>query len=55
MSTSETQPQGAELPQGGRVLPVVRWGTPVMHRTLEPVTEFDAELHRLVADMVATM
>lgn len=26
-----------------------------MHRTLEPITAFDEELHRLVADMVATM
>jgi peptide deformylase len=43
------------LPPNGTVRPVVRWGTPVMHRTLEPVTEFDRALRDLVADMVATM
>jgi peptide deformylase len=43
------------LPSGGTVRPVIRWGEPVMHRTLEPVTEFDEELRSLVADMVATM
>jgi len=43
------------LPAGGTVRPVTRWGDPVMHRTLEPVTEFDEELRSLVADMVATM
>ncbi len=44
-----------ELPGGGSVRPVTRWGEPVMHRTQEPVTEFDAGLRDLVADMVATM
>jgi peptide deformylase len=34
---------------------MTRWGTPVMHRRLAPVTSFDDALHRLVADMVATM
>jgi peptide deformylase len=43
------------LPADGTVRPVTRWGEPVMHRTLEPVTEFDEELRSLVADMVATM
>jgi peptide deformylase len=43
------------LPTGGTVRPVTRWGEPVMHRTLEPVTEFDQTLRDLVADMVATM
>ena len=43
------------LPSGGTVRPITRWGEPVMHRTQEPVTEFDDELHALVADMVATM
>ncbi len=35
--------------------PITRWGEPVMHRTLEPVTVFDDDLRSLVADMVATM
>jgi peptide deformylase len=43
------------LPSGGTVRPISRWGEPVMHRTQEPVTEFDATLRELVADMVATM
>ncbi|MDQ3324902.1 MAG: peptide deformylase [Actinomycetota bacterium] len=44
-----------ELPAGGTVRPITRWSEPVMHRPLRPVTSFDAELARLVADMVATM
>jgi peptide deformylase len=43
------------LPPGGTVRPITRWGEPVMHRTQEPVTEFDDDLRRLVADMAATM
>ena len=45
----------SELPAPGTVRPVTRWGEPVMHRTLQPVTAFDDELATLVADMVATM
>src|SRR4051794_25446443 len=51
---SETRPDSV-LPEGGTVRPIVRWGEPVMHRMQEPVTEFDAALRQLVADMVATM
>lgn len=43
------------LPSGGTVRPITRWGEPVMHRTQEPVTEYDDTLRELVADMVATM
>jgi peptide deformylase len=43
------------LPDGGVVRPITRWGEAVMHRKQEPVTEFDDELRRLAADMVATM
>ncbi|HET6562460.1 MAG TPA: peptide deformylase [Marmoricola sp.] len=46
---------GSVLPEGGSVRPITRWGEPVMHRPQRPVTEFDAELRSLVADMVATM
>ena len=42
------------LPSGGTVRPIVRWGEPVMHRTPEPIAEFDDALRTLVADMVAT-
>jgi peptide deformylase len=48
-------PTSVELPAGGRVRPVTRWGTEVMHRKARPVTAYDAELRSLVADMVATM
>jgi peptide deformylase len=44
-----------ELPAGGTVRPITRWGDPVMHRALAPVTVFDDELAALVADMAATM
>jgi peptide deformylase len=46
---------GSELPTGGSARPMTRWGTDVMHRVNEPVTEFDDELRSLVADMTATM
>jgi len=44
-----------ELTSGGRVLPITRWGTPVMHAPTRPVTDFDDDLHALVRDMVVTM
>ncbi|MEP7088563.1 MAG: peptide deformylase [Nocardioidaceae bacterium] len=43
------------LPAPGTVHPITRWGEPVMHRTQEPVTDFDDDLRALVADLVATM
>ena len=43
------------LPTNGSVLPITRWGEDVMHRLNKPVTEFGEDLHKLVADMVATM
>jgi peptide deformylase len=43
------------LPEGGKVLAITRWGSPVMHHPCEPVKTFDSELERLVADMTATM
>ena len=48
-------PTSAELPSGGTVRTVVRWGTDVMHRPSRPVSSYDEELRTLVADMVATM
>lgn len=50
---SETQSR--PLPPGGKVLPITRWGSPVMHHELKDVTDFDDNLRTLVADMVATM
>jgi peptide deformylase len=40
---------------GGTVLPITRWGEPVLHARTRPVTEFDDRLQALVADMFATM
>ena len=45
----------ASLPAGGRVRPITRWGDPVLHRRLVPVTAYDDALRSLAADMVATM
>ncbi|MDN5855231.1 MAG: peptide deformylase [Actinomycetia bacterium] len=45
----------SELPTGGTARPITRWGTPVMHRELRDVAEFDGDLATLVADMFATM
>ena len=50
----EHAPYG-QLPEGGRVRPVVRWGTPVMHHANAAVTSYDGELRSIAADMVATM
>ena len=44
-----------ELMTGGKVLPITRWGTPVMHEETKPVTDFDDDLRTLVRDMFATM
>ncbi len=44
-----------DLTTGGTVLPITRWGTPVMHAPTRPVTAFDDELRALVTDMFATM
>ena len=44
-----------ELPGGGTVRPITRWGELVLHMPCAPVTEFDDALRTLVADMAATM
>ncbi len=54
-SPAPRSPTSVELPAGGTVRPVVRWGTEVMHRAARPVTSYDDDLRALVADMVATM
>ncbi|MCL1839309.1 MAG: peptide deformylase [Propionibacteriaceae bacterium] len=41
--------------KGGKLRPITRWGTPVMHAPTRPITVFDAELHEIVRDMFATM
>ncbi len=54
MSDEVLAPYGP-LPEGGRVRPMTRWGTPVMHRPQQRVTAYDEALAALAADMVATM
>jgi peptide deformylase len=54
VSAPDHAPYGP-LPDGGRIRPIVRWGTDVMHRTNRPVTTYDDDLRMLAADMVATM
>ncbi|MDQ7993147.1 MAG: peptide deformylase [Propionicimonas sp.] len=44
-----------ELMAGGSILPVTRWGTPVMHAPTRRVEAFDDDLRTLVRDMFATM
>ena len=44
-----------ELRTGGTILPIVRWGNPILHGSTRPVTEFDDELLDLVRNMFATM
>lgn len=44
-----------DLRQGGTVLPITRWGEPVMHEQTQQITAFDDELRDLVRDMFATM
>jgi peptide deformylase len=54
-SPTRLSPDSTELPSGGTVRPMTRWGDPVMHRPARPVTSYDDELRALVADMTATM
>jgi peptide deformylase len=54
-SAAPTRAPYGPLPEGGTVRPVVRWGTPVMHRRQAEVTAYDEELRTLVADLAATM
>lgn len=37
------------------IYPIVKYGQPVLEKVAEPVTEFDAALEKLVADMFDTM
>src|SRR5699024_9170091 len=58
--TADTPParrtqMALDLTTGGKIRPITRWGTPVMHEQTQPVTEFGEELHELVRDMFATM
>jgi peptide deformylase len=57
MSVPDQSPRAPHgpLPRGGIVQPITRWGTPVMHRSQQPVEVYDDALRRLAADMVETM
>lgn len=37
------------------ILPIVKYGDPVLHRVALPVTDFNAELHQFIAHMFETM
>ncbi len=54
---SPTEPATAEADfrSGGTVLPITRWGTPIMHVKTRPVSRFDEDLRKLCRDMFATM
>lgn len=43
-----------ELLVRGEPVPILRWGSPVVHSPTRPVTDFDAELWDLVATLFAT-
>jgi peptide deformylase len=43
-----------ELIRIGTVLPIVRWGEPVMHARTRQVTDFGPSLQTMIADMFAT-
>jgi peptide deformylase len=44
-----------ELRTGGTVLPIIRWGNPILHRPTRRVTAFDDDLLDLLRNMFATM
>jgi peptide deformylase len=44
-----------QLPRGGIIQPITRWGSDVMHRRNERVEAYDDALRSLVSDMVETM
>jgi peptide deformylase len=43
-----------ELVRLGKILPIVRWGEPVMHSPTRQVIDFGSSLQTLLADMFAT-
>ena len=58
MSEEPVHAPYGQLPRGGTVRPITRWGAPVMHKPQRAVTaeEFGGDdLRALAADMVATM
>ena len=44
----------SELLRLGTQRPIVRWGSPVLHSSGRPVSDFGSDLQRLLADMFAT-
>jgi peptide deformylase len=44
-----------ELRTGGTILPIIRWGNQILHRSARPVAAFNDELFELVRNMFATM
>ncbi|MFX4271186.1 peptide deformylase [Propionibacteriaceae bacterium Y1685] len=52
---TDTPDPAEDLTTGGTVLPITRWGTPVMHAPTRPVTTYDDEFRSFLRDMFATM
>ncbi len=48
-------PAAPSLPKGEKIYPVVKYGDPVLEKPSRNVTEFNAELHQLCADMFVSM
>ncbi len=55
VTTENTVTTLSDLTTGGTVLPIVRWGDPILHTRSQPVVSYDAELHSLITNMFATM
>lgn len=55
MSESPQATTLSDLTTGGTVLPIVRWGDPILHARCQRVERYDAELHSLINNMFATM
>ena len=43
-----------QLLSSGTILPITRWGNPVLHSSARPVAEFGPDLWNLLCDMFAT-
>src|SRR5271167_4705507 len=50
-----SKPAGGDNESQTMILKIVKYPEPVLSQPGEPVTEFNAELHKLVADMFETM
>jgi peptide deformylase len=49
------QPAGPALPKGEKIYPIVKYGDAILEKPTRPVTDFNAELQQLCADMFISM